>query len=162
MTISPLLAQIALQFTSFEYFWIAVLGLSAAVIISRGSQVKGSIALLIGLLLAVVDRGPKTRRDWWQAACFLAPAGLRTGLRVARRRGIRSGRRPADAAWRELTATTIDVGVEVDERVTAGGTVLREPDLAKQLGRAGKEHVRKHFLTPRLLRDWLRIFRDDR
>jgi trehalose synthase len=38
--------------------------------------------------------------------------------------------------------------------------MLREPELAKQLGRAGKEHVRKHFLTPRLLRDWLNIFRD--
>ncbi|MFL5827123.1 MAG: glycosyltransferase [Thermoleophilaceae bacterium] len=36
--------------------------------------------------------------------------------------------------------------------------ILREPDLGKKLGRAGKEHVRKHFLTPRLLRDWLRIF----
>ncbi len=40
--------------------------------------------------------------------------------------------------------------------------VLREPDLGKQLGRAGKEHVRKHFLTPRLLRDWLRIFQEQR
>ena len=38
--------------------------------------------------------------------------------------------------------------------------VLREPDLGKRLGRAGKEHVRQHFLTPRLLRDWLKIFRD--
>ena len=38
-------------------------------------------------------------------------------------------------------------------------TLLREPDHAKQLGRSGKEHVRKHFLTPRLLRDWLRIFK---
>jgi trehalose synthase len=38
--------------------------------------------------------------------------------------------------------------------------VLREPELGKQLGRAGKEHVRTHFLTPRLLRDWLRIFND--
>jgi trehalose synthase len=37
---------------------------------------------------------------------------------------------------------------------------LREPDLGKQLGRSGKEHVRKNFLTPRLLRDWLRIFKD--
>jgi trehalose synthase len=37
--------------------------------------------------------------------------------------------------------------------------VLQEPELGKQLGRAGKEHVRKHFLTPRLLRDWLGIFR---
>jgi len=36
--------------------------------------------------------------------------------------------------------------------------ILREPDLGKKLGRSGKEHVRKHFLTPRLLRDWLRIF----
>jgi trehalose synthase len=36
--------------------------------------------------------------------------------------------------------------------------ILREPDLGKQLGRSGKEHVRKHFLSPRLLRDWLRIF----
>ena len=39
---------------------------------------------------------------------------------------------------------------------TARCAILREPDLGKQLGRAGKEHVRKHFLTPRLLRDWLR------
>jgi trehalose synthase len=39
------------------------------------------------------------------------------------------------------------------------GGILRDPDLGKQLGRAGKEHVRTHFLTPRLLRDWLRIFK---
>jgi trehalose synthase len=38
--------------------------------------------------------------------------------------------------------------------------ILREPELGKQLGRAGKEHVRRHFLTPRLLRDWLHIFSD--
>ena len=25
----------------------------------------------------------------------------------------------------------------------------------KRMGRAGKEHAREHFLTPRLLRDWL-------
>ena len=37
--------------------------------------------------------------------------------------------------------------------------VLNEPELGKQLGRTGKEHVRTHFLTPRLLRDWLGIFR---
>src|ERR671915_276743 len=40
--------------------------------------------------------------------------------------------------------------------------ILREPDFGKRLGRAGKEHVRTHFLTPRLLRDWLRLFRDHR
>jgi trehalose synthase len=36
--------------------------------------------------------------------------------------------------------------------------VLTNPELGKQLGRTGKEYVRTHFLMPRLLRDWLRIF----
>jgi trehalose synthase len=36
--------------------------------------------------------------------------------------------------------------------------ILKDPVLAKTMGKAGKEHARKNFLTPRLLRDWLRIF----
>jgi trehalose synthase len=36
--------------------------------------------------------------------------------------------------------------------------ILRDPELGKQLGRRGKEHVRKEFLMPRYLRDYLRIF----
>jgi trehalose synthase len=36
--------------------------------------------------------------------------------------------------------------------------ILRDPALGKALGRRGKEHVRQHFLTPRYLRDYLRIF----
>jgi trehalose synthase len=36
--------------------------------------------------------------------------------------------------------------------------VLKDPELAKRIGRAGKERARERFLTPRLLRDWLRIF----
>ena len=35
--------------------------------------------------------------------------------------------------------------------------ILSDPELAKRLGRAGKERVRAHFLTPRLLRDWLQL-----
>jgi trehalose synthase len=38
--------------------------------------------------------------------------------------------------------------------------ILRDPGLGKQLGREGKEHARREFLTPRLLRDWLRLFTD--
>src|ERR671916_835031 len=37
--------------------------------------------------------------------------------------------------------------------------ILADPELGKRLGRTGKEYVRTHFLTPRLLRDWLRVFR---
>jgi trehalose synthase len=36
--------------------------------------------------------------------------------------------------------------------------LLADPALGKTLGRRGKEHVRQHFLTPRYLRDYLRIF----
>lgn len=28
----------------------------------------------VGAVLLIVDRGPRTRREWWQAACFLGPA----------------------------------------------------------------------------------------
>jgi trehalose synthase len=35
--------------------------------------------------------------------------------------------------------------------------VLADPELGKRLGRAGKQHARARFLTPRLLRDWLEL-----
>jgi trehalose synthase len=55
------------------------------------------------------------------------------------------------------TGYLVGSATECAERVKE---VLREPDLGRQLARAGKEHVRRNFLTPRLLRDWLRIFKD--
>ena len=48
------LAEFAIQFSSFEYFWLACLGLSCAVIISTGSIVKGIVSLLIGLFIATI------------------------------------------------------------------------------------------------------------
>ncbi|HET8815437.1 MAG TPA: glycosyltransferase [Solirubrobacterales bacterium] len=38
--------------------------------------------------------------------------------------------------------------------------ILRDPGLGKNLGRHGKEHARRRFLTPRLLRDWLDLLTD--
>jgi trehalose synthase len=38
--------------------------------------------------------------------------------------------------------------------------ILADPTLGKRLGLAGKESVRRRFLTPRLLRDWLVLFGD--
>jgi trehalose synthase len=37
--------------------------------------------------------------------------------------------------------------------------IMADPELGKRLGRTGKEYVRTHFLTPRLVRDWLKVFR---
>jgi trehalose synthase len=38
--------------------------------------------------------------------------------------------------------------------------ILADPELGKRLGRAGKEHARRHFLSPRLLCDWLELFNE--
>ena len=46
---------------------------------------------------------------------------------------------------------------ECAERTLA---MITEPELARSLGRSGKEHVREHFLMPRYLRDYLRIFNE--
>jgi trehalose synthase len=35
--------------------------------------------------------------------------------------------------------------------------ILADPELGKRLGKAGKEHARREFLSPRLLRDWLQL-----
>jgi trehalose synthase len=35
--------------------------------------------------------------------------------------------------------------------------ILRDPELGKSLGKAGKERARQRFLSPRLLRDWLEL-----
>lgn len=54
ITISPILAAFALKFTHFEYFWLAVLGLSMSAVISKGSNVKGLISMAAGILLSTI------------------------------------------------------------------------------------------------------------
>jgi len=45
----------------------------------------------------------------------------------------------------------------VEECAERARAILLDPGLGRRLGLAGKEHIRKHFLMPRLLRDWLKI-----
>jgi putative tricarboxylic transport membrane protein len=51
---APALAEIALKFSSFEYFWLVVLGLASAVFLAIGNPLKGVVSLLGGLLVASV------------------------------------------------------------------------------------------------------------
>jgi trehalose synthase len=46
----------------------------------------------------------------------------------------------------------------VPDAAAACAKLLKDPNFARQLGRRGKEHVREHYLTPRLLRDDLKLF----
>lgn len=54
MFAAPQLALVSLNFTSFEFFWLALLGLSAAVMLGTGSVLKSLMSLLFGLLIASV------------------------------------------------------------------------------------------------------------
>src|SRR5262245_19163657 len=51
-------AGLATLFTVAEYFWLYVLGLGCAVVVSRGSPLKGTFALLLGLLCSTVGLSP--------------------------------------------------------------------------------------------------------
>ncbi|MCA3435646.1 MAG: tripartite tricarboxylate transporter permease, partial [Roseomonas sp.] len=51
---APALAEVALNFSSFEYFWLACLGLTCAVFLTNADPVKGFLSLFIGLLLATI------------------------------------------------------------------------------------------------------------
>lgn len=48
------LAAIALKFSFYEFLWVAVFGLATCVIISKGTAVKGGIAVAIGLFFSSV------------------------------------------------------------------------------------------------------------
>jgi putative tricarboxylic transport membrane protein len=52
------LAAVAKNFSSFEYFWIAILGLTAGIFASSGSSLKALVSLLIGVMLATVGIDP--------------------------------------------------------------------------------------------------------
>jgi TctA family transporter len=54
VTCAPALAEVAVRFSSFEYFWLVLLGLTCAVFISVGDPLKGIVSLLGGLLISSI------------------------------------------------------------------------------------------------------------
>lgn len=55
---APPLAAIALKFSSFEYFWLCLLGLTTSAFIMQGSPIKGIISLSLGLLVSTIGIDP--------------------------------------------------------------------------------------------------------
>ena len=51
---APALAEVALKFSSFEYFWLVMLGFTCAIFIAGADALKGLVSLLLGLLISVV------------------------------------------------------------------------------------------------------------
>ena len=54
ITSAPVLADWALKFSDFEYFWLVLLGLTCAILIATGNPLTGLISLLLGLLIATI------------------------------------------------------------------------------------------------------------
>ena len=88
------------------------------------------------------------------------------GLRPDRERGAVEGaavhrrqrrRDPAAGRRRRDRATSSTPSRSAPRGSTGSSTT---PALGKALGLRGKEHVRAHFLTPRYLRDYLKIFHE--
>ncbi|HRK19788.1 MAG TPA: tripartite tricarboxylate transporter permease [Hyphomicrobiaceae bacterium] len=55
---APMLAELAINFSSFEYFWLAALGLTCAIFIATDDPLKGFISLFIGLSLGCIGIDP--------------------------------------------------------------------------------------------------------
>jgi len=51
---APSLAEFALQFSSYEYFWLVLLGLTCAVFIAGDAPIRGMVTLFLGLLFGAV------------------------------------------------------------------------------------------------------------
>ncbi len=51
---APALAEVALKFSSFEYFWLVMLGFTSAIFIAGKDVIKGCVSMLLGLLIACV------------------------------------------------------------------------------------------------------------
>jgi len=54
ITAAPMLAEVALNFSSYEYFWLACLGLTCATFIGGKDPLKGALSLFIGLAITTV------------------------------------------------------------------------------------------------------------
>jgi putative tricarboxylic transport membrane protein len=52
--LAPALAEMALSFSTYEYFWLAFLGLMCATLVARSSPVKAIASMLLGLLFSCV------------------------------------------------------------------------------------------------------------
>jgi TctA family transporter len=54
VALAPTLAEVAFEFSTFEYFWLAVLGLMCSTMVARSSPVKAVAAMFLGLLITCV------------------------------------------------------------------------------------------------------------
>lgn len=85
MAIAPQLARISLSFGSWEYFAVALMGLSVVVAMCSNSMMKGLIGALIGLMLGgigidSISGVSRLTFGFWQLQAGLSSTALMMGL----------------------------------------------------------------------------------
>ncbi|HOB17029.1 MAG TPA: tripartite tricarboxylate transporter permease [Defluviitoga sp.] len=60
MLLAPFLANFALKFTHYEYFWLGIFGLSIAAILSKGNTIRGLISACLGLFISTIGMDATT------------------------------------------------------------------------------------------------------
>jgi trehalose synthase len=100
-----------------------------------------------------------------RAADVVLQKSLREGFGLTVSEGLWKGRPVIGGRCGGITLQ-IEEGVNgflVDDVETAAkrtADLLRDPDRASAMGAAGREHVRRNFLSTRELEDWLRLFKE--
>jgi trehalose synthase len=98
-----------------------------------------------------------------RAAEVVMQKSLREGFGLTVSEGFWKGRPVVGGRCGGITLQIEDGvnGYLVDDVETAAkraADLLRDPERANEMGVAGREHVRKNFLSTRELEDWLRLF----
>jgi trehalose synthase len=117
----------------------------------------------IHLLSNIQQVGNVQINAFQRSADVVMQKSIREGFGLTVSEGLWKGRPVIGGRCGGITLQ-IEEGVNgflVDDVETAAkrtGDLLRAPDRATEMGDAGREHVRRNFLSTRELEDWLRLY----
>ncbi len=76
ITSAPALAEVSLNFSTYEYFWLACLGLTCATFMTSKDTVKGIASLFLGLLITTIGYDSITGQPRFTFGCTELLAGV--------------------------------------------------------------------------------------
>ncbi len=119
----------------------------------------------IHLLSNIQQVGAVQINAFQRAADVVIQKSLREGFGLTVSEGLWKGRPVVGGRCGGITMQIVDgkYGYLVDsieEAAKRTADLLRNPTEAEKMGEAGRDHVRRNFLSTRELEDWLMLFRD--
>lgn len=128
---SPLLAQLALQFKSPEYFWLSLFGLTIIAGVSNKSLLKGLISGVLGLLISTIGMAPMEGVERF----MFDQSELYNGINV--------------------TCALIGLFSMSQVLVLAEGKIKERGCLPQKIGRFGLSKAEMKQIAPTTIRSWI-------